>query len=57
MSGNNGDERWYISCDGGDISVDDLIHRFRSQDTSHSSSRNCGITVDGDCIGWYRSDK
>ena len=51
MSVKNGDERQFRSCDDSDdrldISVDYGRRGFRSQDTSHSSSLNNGVTVDG----------
>ena len=58
MSGNDGGERRDISDydgddRGDDISVDNGIHIFRSQETSHSYSLNCGETVHVDWIGGY----
>ena len=55
MRFNVGVERRYISGGDGDnrvyISVDDGINVARSQDTSHSSSHNCGGAFDRDCRG------
>ena len=58
MSGNYGDEKQCIigdyGDDRGDISVYDGRSGFRYQETSHSSSRNCGESVDGDFRCGYR---
>ena len=48
ITGDNVEKRTGISVDGEKCG-------FRSQDTSLSSSRNCGESVDGDCICRYRS--
>ena len=58
MSGDDGDNRRNIIRDDGgercDIGVDDGRCGSRSQDTSHSSSRKHGETVDGYLRGGYR---
>ena len=59
MSGNDGDGRRETRHDDvygrGDISVDEGRNGLFYQDTSHSSSCNCGQTVDCDCRYGYRS--